>query len=651
MQLAELRIENYRCFKDETIAFDSYNCFVGPNGAGKSTVLTALNVLFRHDEGPGSVTKMSKEDFHLSNTGKPIRITGTFTDIDDLAQEEFKTYVRQGQLVITSSATWDDDEQAAIVEQYGQRLVMSEFKRYFDADKEGLKADELKEIYRGLREDYPALPNVWVKADMKNALREYEEAHPDDCELEQSKDQFYGWSRGADRLEKFMQWVYIPAVKEVSEEQEEAKNTALGQLLDRTIRQKVDFSEEIERLKEELGERYQAMISEQNSVLDGVGKALQTRLREWSHGGARIDLKWHYDPDGSVSINQPSAQMRLGEGPFLGEVLRSGHGMQRSLLLSLLHELAAGEQNLEIEPTLILAIEEPELYQHPPQARHLRSVLESLAHNGSQVIITTHSPYFVSARGVPSVRMTKRSARDSAAHVTSVSLVDISNRLANALEDKPQEPTELMSKIHQIMQPSQRELFFSRVPVLVEGLEDVAFLSTHLHLAGLWDEFRRLGCHFVQCGGKGPMSRPLAVALSFGIPTFCVFDADADETNEGRLEKHRADNQCLLRLLSYDDDPIQETNLWRPQAVMWQTKIMKEIRKDVGEDEWDSAVGEARQANSMIVGVKGKDALLVTATLETLWERGESSTLLDKATQAILSYAKEVALQEVIEPE
>lgn len=651
MRLAALRIENFRCFKDETIEFDLYNCFVGPNGAGKSTVLTALNVLFRHDEGPGSVTKMAKEDFHLSNTEEPIRITGIFTDIDDLAQEEFKAYVRQGQLVITSSATWDDDEQAAIVEQYGQRLVMSDFKKYFDAEKEGAKADELKEIYRAIREDYPALPEVRVKADMKNALREHEEGHPDQCRLEQSKDQFYGWSRGADRLEKFIQWVYIPAVKEVSEEQEEAKNTALGQLLDRTIRRKVDFSEEIGRLKEEVGTRYQAMISEQNSALDGVQKALQVRLREWSHGGARVDLKWHYDPTGSVSINQPSARVRIGEGLFLGEVLRSGHGMQRSLLLSLLHEIAAGQGNEQAEPTLLLAIEEPELYQHPPQARHLRSVLESLADKGSQIIITTHSPYFVSARGVPSVRMTRRLGENSAARVTSVSLVDISERLANALEDKPQEPTELMAKIHQIMQPSQRELFFSRVPVLVEGLEDIAFLSTHLHLAGLWNEFRRLGCHFVQCGGKGPMSRPLAIALSFDIPTFCVFDADADETDDKSLEKQQVDNRCLLRLLGYDDDPVQETNLWKPQAVMWQTKILDEIRKEIGEDEWDSAEKEARQANNMMVGIKRKDAFLVAATLETLWGRGQRSSLLDKAAQAILSFATVVASQEINEPE
>ena len=31
MKLRELRIQNFRSFKDETIQFDDYTCFVGPN--------------------------------------------------------------------------------------------------------------------------------------------------------------------------------------------------------------------------------------------------------------------------------------------------------------------------------------------------------------------------------------------------------------------------------------------------------------------------------------------------------------------------------------------------------------------------------------------------------------------------------------------
>ncbi|WP_206665095.1 AAA family ATPase [Aeromonas veronii] len=46
MKLESVRIKNFRTFKDETIFFDNYSCFVGPNGSGKSTVMNALNVFF-----------------------------------------------------------------------------------------------------------------------------------------------------------------------------------------------------------------------------------------------------------------------------------------------------------------------------------------------------------------------------------------------------------------------------------------------------------------------------------------------------------------------------------------------------------------------------------------------------------------------------
>ncbi len=53
-------------------------------------------------------------------------------------------------------------------------------------------------------------------------------------------------------------------------------------------------------------------------------------------------------------------------------------------------------------PNLVLAIEEPELYQHPSRQRHLASVLLNLAEGAlpgvaknTQVIYTTHSPLFV----------------------------------------------------------------------------------------------------------------------------------------------------------------------------------------------------------------------------------------------------------------
>jgi hypothetical protein len=68
--------------------------------------------------------------------------------------------------------------------------------------------------------------------------------------------------------------------------------------------------------------------------------------------------------------------IKAQEGKFKGSLTRFGHGLQRSFLLAILQELASieassEEDNKSQNRTLIFGCEEPELYQHPPQARHL----------------------------------------------------------------------------------------------------------------------------------------------------------------------------------------------------------------------------------------------------------------------------------------
>ena len=197
MRISSVRIENFRSFEDATVPFNSYACLVGPNGAGKSTVLTALNVFFRETENlPTGRCQLEQEDFHCKNTAAPIRITVTFGDLSEEAQDDFSDYVRQGRLVVTADAIFDEASRRAQVKQYGQRLGMRALSPFFEALDGGKKVRELKGIYRTLREAYTDLPVPGTKDAMVTALREFEAARPDECELIPSEDQFYGFSRG-----------------------------------------------------------------------------------------------------------------------------------------------------------------------------------------------------------------------------------------------------------------------------------------------------------------------------------------------------------------------------------------------------------------------------------------------------------------------
>ena len=385
MRVASVRIENFRSFKDETIPLNDYACLVGPNGSGKSTVLTALNVFFRESDGlPTDLSQLDDEDFHCKDTDNPVKITVTFRDLSEEAKTDFSNYVRQDQLVVSSVAKFDEATGKADVKQFGQRLGMPAFADFFEALDEGKRVGELKEIYNQLGEKYEDLLAPGTKEAMIQALHEYEAERPDECELLQSEDQFYGWSRGANLLAKHIQWVYVPAVKDATAEQVEAKNSALGKLLARTVRSKTNFDEEVKELRSGMQQQYQELLDGNQSVLNEISESLQARLSEWAHPGARLRLQWKQDQDRSIRVEEPWAHILAGEGGFEGELARFGHGLQRSYLLALLQELSGTEAGES--PTLILACEEPELYQHPPQARHLASVLNKLSQENSQVI-------------------------------------------------------------------------------------------------------------------------------------------------------------------------------------------------------------------------------------------------------------------------
>ena len=637
MRISAVRIENFRSFEDETLPLNNYACLVGPNGAGKSTVLTALNVFFRESENlPTDLSQLDQEDFHCKHTDKPIQITVTFTDLDDEAQEDFSDYVRQGQLVVSAVATFDGATGKAQVKQYGQRLGMRVFAPFFEAADAGKKVVELKKIYAGLLETCPNLSAPGTKDAMIQALHDFEAARPGECELIPSEDQFYGFSRGANRLAKHIQWVYVPAVKDATSEQVEARNSALGKLLARTVRSKTNFDETVKALRADMQQQYQALLDGYQHVLDDISLALQTRISEWAHPDARLRLQWKQDPDKSVRVEEPWAHILAGEGDFEGQLARFGHGLQRSYLLALLQELAGTDA--AGGATLILACEEPELYQHPPQARHLAAVLNGLSRGNAQVIVCTHDPLFVSGEGFEDVRMIRKDAGCTCSSVSHMSFSEIAQSVAAATGEQPVKPTGVLAKVHQALQPALNEMFFTRRLVLVEGLEDVAYLLAYLNLLEKSEEYRRMGCHIVAGNGKSELLQPLVIAKHMKIPTYLVFDADADKPDKnGSQAKHEKDNKALLTLVGKpNEDPMPTQTIWGDGFTMWHADIGAVVEAEIGKEDWGKFRAEADKRYGH-AGRLRKNSLHIGASLAFAWEEGKRSDSLEQLCTAILA--------------
>ncbi|MFM4828651.1 ATP-dependent nuclease [Aeromonas rivipollensis] len=633
MILESVRIQNFRTFKDETIHFDNYNCFVGPNGSGKSTVMNALNVFFRqYKDTKTDLSKLSIDDFHHKNTSEPIFITVTFKNLSDQAKEDLADYVRQDRLIVTAKAEFDEGTEKAEVKQFGNRLGMTEFKIWFEAEKAKKSAAELKLIFSDFRRKWPDISTATSKSDMAKALNDFEASHAEICSLIPSEDQFYGVSKGANRLSPHLQWVFVSASKDFSEEAEENKNSALGQLLARAIRAKVNFTEKVTGLRDGLRQSYQQMLEEEQGVLSSISISLEAKLKLWANPSATAKVLWKNDAEKSIKIEEPFAHIQIGEKGFESDLARFGHGMQRSYLLTLLQELAGVEDSHA--PTLIMAIEEPELYQHPPQARYLSEVLQDLANENSQIIVCSHSPYFIPGDDFHNVRMVREVGSPSFSTVTSLTYDKLSKELIGAGEKAIKE-SGMIARLYPTLRPEISEMFFSKNLILVEGIEDVAYLTSYIQLMGRLSDFRRLGYHIIPVGGKSELIKPLAIAKLLDIEVFVVCDADTDKTREDEIQKHKKDNAAILHLLGHDkSESWPDRDLKKSNLRMWKTNITNTIFQEF-DGRWKEHEDRAAAHYGNVGGLK-KNPLAVSRALESAWADGLKSTTLQELVNNIL---------------
>ena len=193
---------------------------------------------------------------------------------------------------------------------------------------------------------------------------------------------------------------------------------------------------------------------------------------------------------------------------------RQGHGFQRALLISALRLLAERGRAEEQPGEICLAIEEPELFQHPLQAVNFARVLRSLAGDRSQklqVAYATHSPYFLEPKSFHQVRRVSRSGIGSSATVAvaSSSLPSIVTRLEGYVTED-----QVKKQLDNVCLGRLAEAFFAHGVLLVEGSTDAGVFSASaersrsLLLDGVW---------VVDCGGKQSVLLPFVILRELGI--------------------------------------------------------------------------------------------------------------------------------------
>lgn len=108
------------------------------------------------------------------------------------------------------------------------------------------------------------------------------------------------------------------------------------------------------------------------------------------HGQAKFAI--HFDPPGSDILTK-GARATV-EDDIITDLDQKGTGLQRAVALAMLQVLAASKGSSDQGGNLLL-LDEPETFLHPSAQTRLSSSLQKLANEGLQIVLSTHSPYFL----------------------------------------------------------------------------------------------------------------------------------------------------------------------------------------------------------------------------------------------------------------
>lgn len=598
MQLKRAKIINYRSLKDVTIDFGSHTALIGTNGAGKSSILKALAQFY------STSGRLDKDDYFGRDQSLPVEIELTFGELNEEERVLFESRVRDGELVVTR--VFDGSPSSG--RYYGSVLQNRDFREI----RSQTTATPKRAAYRQLKETdqkYAVLPAAGSAAAVDEALAEWEANNPDDLTLERDDGQFFGFqnaSRGA--LQRHTKIVFVPAVREASSDAVDTRNSPIGQLLEVLVRSTISQRADVQELQREITTRYRDIVSPENMPeLGRLADNLTNELQEL-YSDAAVGLNWREADE--IPIPLPAADVTLSDDGFGGPVDRQGHGLQRAFVLTLLQHLARtaavpegpmgdeGDGDEEARPVsipnLILAIEEPELYQHPTKQRHLASVLRRLssgvlpgAAGTTQVVFATHSPMFVSLTNADDIRFATRIAVEGSEHKQSeLQALDL-GEVARKLERANGKPVgtytaeTLKPRLH-ILGADLAEGFFASGVVLVEGRSDRAAILAIAELMGA--NFGAAGIAILSVEGKNNLDRPHVIFRELGIPVYAVWDCDC-----GTGKYRRATNLALNRLVSGNmdlADPNEETEVghsWAHFRVKLENTIRDEITPEAFE--------------------------------------------------------------------
>lgn len=637
MWVKSVRLNNYRSVKDAVLECEPLTALVGANGSGKSSFLRALELFYT------SAPKFTEDDFYNREVENPIEIIVTFTGLNEVAKTRFGIYLTGDDLTVARVLSLKDGKPTD--KYHGVRPQHSTFGNV----RSQANANDKKRVYEELRQDpiYSALPKCTKEEQVTIAMKEWETANPLLCEPQRDDGQFFGFTQvGNGYLGDFSKLIFIPAVKDAGNEASDTRGTAITELMDLVVRNAILGRADVKKFQEDIQKTYSELIdpaklTEMSTLESELSKTLQTFVPQTS-----LVLKWLAAPPPEIPM--PKTDLKVVEDSFPLAVGRTGHGLQRAFILTLLQHLAVAQAKSKPVspgtepqvPYLVLAIEEPELYQHPNRQRHFARILLQLAggaipgvSKSTQVLYCSHSPLMVGLDRFEQVRLLRKqdaAGKPKITRVIQAKLDDVADAIwvAAGKPNPKYTGAGIKSRLHTLLTPWMNEGFFADSIVLVEGEGDRAVILAAAKARGRDLETEDFAV--IPCNGKTNLDRPQVIFSLLGVPVFTVWDSDSDKD-----KAKPATNRLLLALngLPQEDWPEVVT----ASCACFKTNLEKTMKTEFGDEYFEGLLAELQQANEI---PKREYAIKNPVVLAQLFEKakadGKASSTIEKILDAIL---------------
>lgn len=650
MQIQNVHVKNFRSILNESLPCDSLTALVGRNGSGKSSFLSALGLFYNPS---ASVTP---EDFYAEDVTQDIEIAVTYKSLNAEAKDFFSAYIDNDSLTVVR--VFSDPQSGKSGSYHGMRLQNPDF---VDIRNTGAAMNKRRK-YNEIKKEgkYTSLPSATSADAVLRELDNWETQNPEHCKLLRDDGQFFGFTQvGHGYLGRYTKFILVPAVRDALEDATERRGSSVTELMDLVVRSVLAKRGNVEDFRQRTQDEYKEIMNPMNlPELDNLSQDLSRTLKSFVPD-AEVLLQWSELPD--ISIPMPPAEVKLMEDDYESRVERTGHGLQRAFIITMLQHLdavrfvepvpesgaseeiesVAGENTFQL-PNLVLAIEEPELYQHPSRQRHLASVLLNLAEGAipgvaesTQVIYATHSPLFVGLDRFAQIRVLRKVPQEGGkprnTQLKKTNKGAVARELGQAMGRKGKLFTAdtLEPRLRSMMTPWMGEGGFADVVVLVEGEDDRAAILSFAKSKKC--DFDGMGIAVIPCFGKSSIDRPLVIFRQLGISVYVVWDGDRGGNNS-ELEV----NKRLLRLLR---KPEQDwPHFVSESSACFKVNLEKTLEDEIGRESFAQWLAEAQQEFGID---KKKDALKNPAALlyviDKATQSGRTSGTLESIVEKIVS--------------